>query len=213
MVLPASAKFLVGLILVLGLATTVGASFSSRSVISSIRRGSEVNQLNSAIAANNTAIGQNQKAVAQVNSVLARIGSAHTKLGSQMNLVVKATGQCSSLGCVNAEALRAAGEVAAFGRRLHAVAVPSASAAAESKFAPEITRLKQAWMSMGHSVSFTDFGNRAGRAEKAGHRFDQGYRALVTSLNNRSAALSKQAAALNQRSASLNRQIAALNAG
>lgn len=214
MSLSGGAKVLVAVILVLGLATTVGASISAGSVISSARhRSNEINQLNAAIAENNNAIAQNQKTVVQVNSALAQITSAHTKLGSQMNVVVEETGACSSLGCINAAALHAAGVVAGFGRRLHAVAIPPASAAAARKFVPDVTRYQQAWMSMGHSISFTDYENRAGSAEKVGRHFDHDYQALTASLSRLGSALNRQAASLNQRTASLNREAAALNAG
>jgi hypothetical protein len=214
MVLPVGAKRLVGLILVLGIATSVGAGVWAGSVISSARqRSNEISHLNAAIDENNNAIDQNQKAVDQVNSARAQIISAHTKLGSQMNLVVKATGACSSLSCVNAAALNAAGVVAGFGRRLHAVAIPTASAASASKLIPDVTRLKLAWMRMGHSASFTDYENRAGRAEKAGSQFDHDYQAVTASLTRLGAALNRQAALLNQRATSLNRQAAALSAG
>jgi hypothetical protein len=214
MVLPPGAKRLVGLILVLGLAMSVGAGIWAGSVISSARqRSNEISHLNAAIAENNNAIDQNKRAVDQVNSALAQITSAHTKLGSQMNLVVKATEACSSLSCVNAAAVNAAGVVAGFGLRLHAVAVPAASAAAASKLVPDVTRLKQAWMRMGHSASFANYENRAGRAEKAGSQFDHDYQALTAALTRLGAALNRQAALLNQRATSLNRQAAALNAG
>jgi hypothetical protein len=73
--------------------------------------------------------------------------------------------------------------------------------------------LKQAWMRMGHSASFTDYENRAGRGEKVGSQFDHDYQALTASLTRLGAALNKQAALLNQRATSLNRRAAALNAG
>jgi hypothetical protein len=214
MVLSGGARFLVGLILVLGLATTVGEGISAGSVISSFRhRSDEINQLNAAIAENNMAIGQNQKAIAQVNSALARTTSAHSKLGTQMNLVVDATRTCGSVSCFNTEAGRSASVVAVFERKLRAVAIPPTAAGAEHKFASDVTRYKQAWIGMGHSTSFTDYANRARRAEKAGTRFDRDYQALIASLDNLGSALNKQAAVLNRRTTALNRQAAVLNAG
>ncbi|HEY2078700.1 MAG TPA: hypothetical protein VGH53_20395, partial [Streptosporangiaceae bacterium] len=214
LVLSGGAKFLVGLILVLGLATTLGEGISAGSVISSARhRSNEINQLNAAITENNEAIDQNQKAIAQVNSALARITSAHAKFDSQLNLVVNASQTCASVSCFNAEAVRGASAVAVFERKLRATDIPPTSAAAEHKFASDVTRYRQGWTVMGHSTSFTDYANRAERAAKAGTGFARDYKALITSLDNRGAALNKQAAVLNQRTASLNRQAAALNAG
>jgi Domain of unknown function (DUF4389) len=214
MVLSGGAKFLVGLILVLGLATTVGEGISAGSVISSARhRSEEINQLNAAITKNNKAIHQNEKAIARVNSALARITSAHAKFDSQLNLVVNASQTCVSVSCFNAEALRGASAVAVFERKLRAVDIPPTSAAAEHKFATDVASYRQGWTGMGHSTSFTDYANRAERAAKAGTRFARDYKALITSLDNLGASLNKQAAVLNQRTTSLNRQAAALNAG
>ena len=214
MVLSAGAKQLLGLILVLGLVTTVGGGVAAGSAISSVlHRGNQINQLNAAIAENNNAIHQNQQAVAQLNNALFRITSAHAKLGSQMGLVVSASKACGTVACFDTEAVHAAGVVAAFGRKLKGVAIPHASAQAERKFLSDVARYKQAWAGMGHSTSFTDYANRAGRAEKAGARFDRDYRALTASLNTLSATLNRQTAQLNQRAKSLNRQAAALNAG
>lgn len=214
MVLSAGAKRLVVLILVLGLATTAGAGISAGSVISSARqRSNEISQLNTAITENNKAIYHNQKSADQVTSALTKITSARAKLNSQMDGVIEEIRACSSLGCLDAAAVHAAGLVAVFEHRLHAVAIPPAAAAARSKLVHDVTRYKQAWMRIGHSASFTDYENTAGRAEKVGTKFDHDYHALTTLLKRRGAALNRQAASLNQRSASLTRQAAALNAG
>jgi prefoldin subunit 5 len=214
MVLPVGAKSLIGLILALGLATSVGAGISAGSAISSaMHRSNELNQLNAAIAENNKAVHQNERAISQVNGALARITSAHTRLGSQLNLVDDMAQACSTEGCFNSGAVRGANAVAVFERRLHAVAIPPPSDAAERKFASVVTRYKQAWVRMGHSVSFTDYANRAERAAKAGRQFDPDYQALIASLDKLGATLNKQATSLNQSSNSLNRQAAALNAG
>ena len=70
-----------------------------------------------------------------------------------------------------AEALRGASAVAVFERKLRAVDIPPTSAAAEHKFAADVTSYRQGWTGMGHSTSFTDYANRAERAAKAGTRF------------------------------------------
>jgi hypothetical protein len=127
--------------------------------------------------------------------------------------VVDATRTCGTVSCFNAEAVRAASVVAVFERRLQAASIPHTSAAAARKFVSDVTRYKQAWRGMGQSISFTDYANRAGRAEKVGARFDRDYQALTASLDNLGAALNRHAAVLNQRTASLNRRAAALNAG
>jgi hypothetical protein len=214
MVLSASAKRVVGLILVLGLVTTVGEGIAATSGIGyALHRRDEVNQLSAAIAENNKAIDQNQKAIAQVSSAVTGISSAHRRLGSQLNRVVDASRACTTVSCFDAEAVRAASAIAVLGRRLHAVAIPHTSASAERKFASDVTRYKHAWMGMSHATSFTDYANRARSAEKAGARFDRDYKALAVSLDNLGAALNRQAAVLNQRTASLKRQAASLNVG
>jgi hypothetical protein len=212
LVLSPGAKRLVGLILALGLLTVVGGGIAAGVEINSIRqRDMEINQLNAAITQHNSAVDQEQLDAAQVKSAVTTVTAAHEKLDSQLNTVVDETNSCTTVSCFDTAAVSAANVTGAFGRRVRAVPFPAAVASAAKKLAAEATANKQAWMDMSRAASFTDYEDRATRAEKVGKRFDSDYSALLKSLNQRTAALNQQAATLDEQGAALVRRGAALN--
>lgn len=214
LVLSAGARRLVGLIFVLGLLTVVGGGIAAGVAIpAATQQNNEINQVNAAIAQNNYAIDQNQRAIGQVDNALAQVTSAHAKLASELEAFVSRTNACSTLSCIDAAAEKAAGALAVFGSRLHAVPFPAGAAAVARKLDSDATLSKQAWMELGHAASFADYANVATRAEKVGSEFDNDYSTLTASLSKLRAMLSQRAASLNRRAASLNRQAASLNAG
>lgn len=212
LVLSPGARRLVGLILALGLLTVAGGGISAGVVLNSIRqRDMEISQLNAAIARHNSAVGQEQLDAAQVKSAVTTVTAAHEKLDSQLNTVVDGTNSCTTVSCFDTAAVSAAKITGAFGRGVRAVPFPAAAASAAKKLVAETTADKRTWMDMSRAVSFTDYEDRATRAEKAGQRFDSDYSALLKSLNQRTTALNQQAAALDEQASALVRRGAALN--
>ncbi|HEX6524338.1 MAG TPA: DUF4389 domain-containing protein [Streptosporangiaceae bacterium] len=212
LVLSPGAKRLVGLTLALGLLTVVGGGISAGAEINSIRqRDMEINQLNAAIAQHNSAVDQEQLDAAQVKSAVTTMTAAHEKLDSQLNTVVNGTNSCTTVSCFDTAAVGAANVTGTFGRSVAVVPFPAAMASAAKKLAAEAIANKQAWMDMSRAASFTDYEDRATRAEKVGKRFDSDYSALLKSLNQQTAALNQQAATLDEQGAALVRRGAALN--
>ena len=212
LILSPGAKRLVGLILALGLLTVVGGGIAGGVAINSIRqRDMEINQLNAAIAQHNSAVDQEQLDAAQVKSAVTTVTAAHEKLDSQLNTVVNGTNSCTTVSCFDTAAVSAANITGAFGRGVRAVPFPAAVASAAKKLVAEATANKRAWMDMSRAVSFTDYEDRATRAEKVGKRFDSDYSAVLNSLDQRTAALNQQAATLDEQGAALVRRGAALN--
>ena len=210
LILAPGAKRLVGLILVLGLLTVVGAGVSAGAAINSaIQRDREINQLNAAIAAHNNAVASAQQDTAQVGAATTRLKAAHAKLGSALN--DDGTSACATITCFDASNVADAHATAAFGRAVRAISLPAGATAAANKLVTTVTADEAAWMYMSRAVSFTDGVNRATRAESAGKQVDQSYSALVTLLTQEATELKRKAAALDQDAATLYRRAAALN--
>lgn len=211
-VLSSGARRLVVLILALGLLTVAGAGVAAGAVVYSARhREVAIGQLNAALTRHNNAVAREQHATAQLRSSTAQITSAHVTLESAMNTIVGGSKACLTLSCFAAAAVHAAGANDAFVRTLRGISFPAGAGPVVKKFVEDGTANGQAWMYMSHAGSLTDYGNRAGRAEKSGHAFDGDYSALITSLNQAGAALDEEAAALNSQAAALQRRGKALN--
>lgn len=196
-------KRLLVLSTVLGLLIVAGAgavAYSAR------QRQVAIGQLRAAVARHDAAVAAEQSDVSQLSKSLTRMGYAHVKLDSVMNTVVNGSQACLTVTCFGTTASAAGNANKAFLRTLRGISFPAGVSSTVKKFEKDATANGLAWMNMSRAVSFTDYGDRATRAEKFGRAFDGDYSALVTSLNlmgdrltARAEALDAEAAALRQR--------------
>ena len=200
---------MLGLVLVLALPAALGAS--AVAYYQHRQRGAAITRLHAALARHNSALAAEQAALRQLRDSLSQVTSAHVKLDSAMNTVVSESQQCLTLSCFDTTAVSAANASDAFGRTLRGISFPAAASSAVAESEKDAAANGQAWLYMSHAVSFSDYGDRATRAEKFGKAFDNGYSALLKSLNQVGAELAQRAATLNREAADLRRRGDSLN--
>lgn len=170
-----------------------------------------VSQFRAALARHNRALAREQNAAGQWRNALTRVGEAHGRLNDAMNTVVNGSHQCLTVSCFDTTAANAASGDNAFLHTIRGISFPAGVSPAVTQFERDVAASQQAWTYMAHATSFTDYGNRATRAEEPGRVFDSGYSALTKSLDRVGTALSEQTAMLNRESAALKRRAAVLN--
>jgi hypothetical protein len=108
-------------------------------------------------------------------------------------------------------AVQAANANGTFLRVIQGVDFPVSASPDAVKFEKAAVANRRAWLSMAQASSFSDYGNRAARAEKSGKAFDDDYSALGRSLSQVGAGLTRQAAVLQWQDAALRLQGGRLN--
>ena len=168
-------------------------------------------RLHAAVAWHNNAVAAEQAAAARLSDSVSRLRAAHVKLDSAINAVVTGSQQCLTVTCFDTTAVNAANASETFLRTFRGISFPPGVSPAVQKFEKDAVANAQAWLSMSHAVSFTDFEDRAARAEKSGRAFDHDYPALGKALDQVEASIRDKVAALNREADALRRRGEALN--
>lgn len=217
LVLPANARLLVRLFLVLGLLSVAGGGALAGSAINStIQRDRQISQLNadvtrhsSAVAQFNRTVAETQAAHDQVNTAIEQLINANHAFYTASSSPAADPSHCTTPMCYDESDIPVIHAYASLERALRALRVPASSAALAKRLVADTAVTEQDWIIASHEPSFDPkpFENKWDNDEA---RSDNDNVAFGKSLNKRQAALISQAGSLDEKATALNDSGAAL---